>query len=1181
LILEENSMRRSTLAVRVALLSVTVIASTALLQAQFRASLRGTVTDSQGAAVAGATVTLIDQDTNHTMVSTSDGNGIYIFSALPPDPYRLTVEAKGFKQKLLEHVVIIPEQLNALDLQLELGEVQQTVTVSGTTSALDTETATLSGTITSNQIQHMPSMNRDVFQLAQLAPGVFGDGSMQGSGGTYNLPGAQGVSGSAGGAGGIFQIENAPQIQSGGGQDITNSITIDGISTVSAVWGGASIITPSEDSVQDMKVVSNNYDAENGRFSGAQIQVTYKSGTNALHGSAFFKASRPGLNAYQRWNGLGSEMPGTPAARGLNRYDNRTNNYGGSLGGPIWKNKIFAFFDWETSPSSSVVTNQNWYDTSQFDSTAATSGSIAAKYLSFPGNAVSENAIISRTCKQIGLSEGVNCNTETGGLDVGSPITTGLGMQDLTFGNNPSTPGVGGGLDGVPDIAFFNTVNPTTISQNQYNGRLDADVTQKDRLSFTIYWVPTSSTDFNGPIRSQNLWHHNVTNYAYSVIWNHAFSPTLLNQARANAAGWKYNELTSNPQEAFGLPQDNISTLIGSATPQYFGAPPPGQYDQWTYSFNDVLTKIFGRHSLKGGVDITRLSYLNENLGGARPSFNFNNIWDFANDAPFQENGQFQASTGIPFANRQDDRENLLGIFAQDDIKVRSNLTINLGLRWSYFGSIRPKQNDLDVLQLGQGANALTGMSIRVGGSQSVPQKYNFGPVLGFAWQPSQNNGKLVIRGGFGIAYNQNEIAITANGSGNPPNAVQFGVTCPYPYTSNPSCTTPSYGILYETATDIHSIFGYNPNTAAIKTFGPNNLPICPSPCASPIFVTGFPAHTKTISNYHYSLDLQYQLPFNSVMSLGYQGNETRHMLIQNNWNVIGAAMGLTFNPGVNFLDYYENAGSGNSNAMIASLRHNFSRGFQLAAQYTWARAMDENSGPYYEDDYPFDTHAAYGRANYDVRNAFKLYGLWQPVFFRGSHSWLEKVAGGWSLSGIWNLHSGFPWDPFYGTSGLYYQGSGYGNLRPAGVLPGAGTSTDNSTFMQSTNPNYGGNATAFFVPPTYVQGATFPAYSPAPVPGIHRNSLNGPGYNDVDASLAKAFGLPRIRGLGENAKFEIRADIYNFFNKLNINTSSIDAFLGSVNPNGTISSTPNGDFGVAGSALGSRTIQLQARFSF
>jgi len=145
--------------------------------AQFRASLRGTVQDSQGAVIPGATVTLIDTDTNHTVVATSDGNGTYIFNALAPAPYRLTVEHQGFQKKVLEHVQIIPEQLNSLDLQLDVGEVQQTVTVSGTTQALDTETATVSGTVTSNQIQHLPSYNRDIFQLAQLAPGVFADGS--------------------------------------------------------------------------------------------------------------------------------------------------------------------------------------------------------------------------------------------------------------------------------------------------------------------------------------------------------------------------------------------------------------------------------------------------------------------------------------------------------------------------------------------------------------------------------------------------------------------------------------------------------------------------------------------------------------------------------------------------------------------------------------------------------------------------------------------------------------------------------------------------------------------------------------------------------------------------------------------------------------------------------------------
>lgn len=713
---------------------------------------------------------------------------------------------------------------------------------------------------------------------------------------------------------------------------------------------------------------------------------------------------------------------------------------------------------------------------------------------------------------------------------------------------------------------------------------MDADVTGKDRLSFALFWVPLDTTDYNGPVRAENLWHHSQINDAFSVIWNHTFSATLLNQARANAAGWRYNELASNSQEPFGLPQANIEA-IGSAQVQFFGAPGPGQYNQWTYSYNDVLTKIAGRHSIKMGGEFTRLSYLNENLGGARPGFTFENLWDFANDAPYQESGQFASATGIPFANRQDDRENLWGIFVQDDFKVRSNLTINLGLRWSYFGPIYTKQNNQDVLQFGTGADLLTGMNIRVGGSLYTPQKNNLGPVLGFAWSPEALQSKVVIRGGFGINYNQNEIAITANSSGNPPNAVNANFDCAFiTFATNPSCA--GNGILYETAGDVHSIFGYAPNPNAITTFGINNLPICPSPCGSPIGVAGFPSNPKTIATYHYSLDIQDQLPFHSVLTLGYQGNETRHLLVLDNYNAVAAANGIALNPVVQSLSYWSNVGNANYNAAIATLTHNFSRGFQASAQYTWAKALDQNSGPYYQDPYPYLTAAAYGRANYDVRNAFKLFGLWQPVFFHGN-SWAEKVAGGWSLSGIWNLHSGFPWNPYYNITGnAYYAQSGYGQLRPAAVASGYGTSTSNSAFMKSTNSNYGGDGTKFFLPPSYVTGASFPASSPPPVVGIERNSLTAPGYNDVDASLSKAFGLPKNRVLGENARFEIRADFYNLFNKTNINVQNIDANLGSVTPAGVV--TPNSDFGVAGGssngtngALGSRTIQLQARFSF
>ncbi len=1141
--------------------------------AQFRASLRGTVTDPQGALVPGAKVTLVNTETNESQISITSDSGIYNFNALPPARFTITVEKGGFKTKEVDNYQLIPEQANALNLSIEIGNTTQTETVNGELApALDTATASLSGTVNSTEIQHLPSYNRDVFQLAQLAPGVFGDGAQGSGGGTNNNPGNQGPGGTGASAAGIFQTENGPQIQARGGQYETNGVSIDGISTVSAVWGGTSVVTPSEDSVQDVKIVSNSYDAEVGRFSGGQIQVTSKSGGNSVHGSAFFKASRPGLNAYQRYNGLGSEVTGTAADRGLNRDESRFNNYGGSLGGPIWKNRVFAFFNFETSPFSAGATAQGWYETSQFDSAAATSGSIAAKYLSYKGEGVSASGIIQRSCASIGLTEGVNCATTTAGLDVGSPLKNGLGLQDPSYGGSVNTPGVGGGLDGVPDLAYFNSVSPSNTSQMQYNGRLDTDVTQKDHVSFAIYWVPVTSTYYNGPVRAANFWHHSQINDAFSGIWNHTFTPTLLNEARANAAGWRWNEVKTNPQAPFGLPEDNVDatgTIANQGGFQGFGAPGPSNLNQWTYDYNDVLTKVLGRHNIKTGGDFTRLYYLNNPVYAARPGFGFRNLWDFANDAPYSESGQFASATGVPFANRQDDRVDLWGFFVQDDYKIRPNLTINVGLRWSYFGSFYSKENNLDVVQ---SLNTLSNLNIRVGGKLYTPQKTNFGPQVGFAWQPKQSANKLVVRGGFGINYNQNEIAITANGNGNPPNAVQANFCCATPTANYP-------GILYQTASSINSIFGYAPNPATITKFGTNNLPTN----GQPIFVTGFPSNPKSISNYHYSLDTQYQLPYQLVASIGYQGSESRHLLVQSNYNVIAAANGSALSPYANTIDYYANTGTGNYNALIATLKHSFAHQFSAEMQYAWAKAMDQNSGPYEEDPYPYNGAAAYGRSDYNVANGFKVFGLWQPVIFSGQHSWAEKVAGGWSLSGIYNIHTGFPFNPLYNVvtaGGLYYNGSGYSQLRPATILKPFGTNTSNHTFQQATNPNYSGDGTQFFAPPSFVDGPAFPATAAPPVPGIQRNGLTGPGYNDLDGSLTKAFGLPSNRILGEGAKFEIRVDAYNLFNKTNLNSASLDNIVGSVNPNGSVSQV-NSDFGVAGGALGSRTVQLQARFSF
>jgi hypothetical protein len=1146
-------MRSSlSLFVQFVLLAACSVLLTPLLHAQFRGSLRGTVTDPQGAIVPGATVTLIDKNTNHTLQSTSDANGIYQFNALPPAPYRLTAEARGFKTKALENVQIIPEQPNALDIQLALGEVQETVTVSGTTQALDTETANVSGTVSSNQIQHMPTFGRDVLKVAELAPGSFADNSQATGTDNYNLPGTQSGGGQSGGADGIFKTENGAQIISAGNQTENNGISIDGISTVSAVWGGATVITPSEDSVDNVKIVSNAYDAEFNRFSGAQIQITSKSGTNQLHGSLFFTTHQPGLNAFQPYNGTSAPL----------RDENHFDQFGGSLGGPIWKNKIFAFFNYETvREPNSQITGSGWYDTPAFDKLAP-AGSLAAKYLSFPGNGVIATGLDpNNSCTTIGLTEGVNCRTIPGqGINIGTPLTTPLGTQDLTW-TGTSNPGVGSGLGTVADIANYDTVNPTTFNASQYNGRLDADATSRDHIAFAIYWVPLSTTTHRND-RAYDLFHHNQINDAYSVIWNHTFSPNFLNEARANAAGYRWNEIDANPQSPVGFPTDTFEPIVNTTVNQ-FGPSVGSILDQWTYGFKDVATKIIGRHSIKFGGDATRLFYLQDCVACAVPSYTFFNIWDFLNDAPHQEAGNFNPSTGSPTAERQDDRENIWGVFVQDDFKVRKNVTLNIGLRYSYFGSLYSKEGNMFVAIPGGGSSFLTGMTVRRGNSW-IPEKDNLGPQIGFTWSPEELHDKVVIRGGYGLSYNQDQIAISSNIVANPGLVVSPTFTMSTP-------TSPNPGIIYSPATTPTSLFTYPPNPNAISTFGSNGLPT-----TGTVNLSLFPRTLPTTRVHHYSADVENDLGHNLIFTLGYMGSLSRNIYFHENINAVPAALGYTLNPQIGGGDYWSLNGWGNYNAMLAELKHNFSRQFMADAQFTWAKSLDTASSPYStsfspnnEPFYPYNLHLDYGRSDYDVNKAFRIYGMWQPVFFHGHHGWIEKIAGDWTLTGIFNMHSGFPWYPEVTFSGSLYCGTcGYNTLLPGAYLGGAGTSTSNNAFKTGSNYPLGGSA--YFTTPTFTaySGSAYGNALPQP-PGIERNSLNGPGYRDLDATIAKGFGVPNNRVLGEAARFELRMDVFNVFNNLNFNPTSI------------VNNISASNFGVAQSALAGRVVTLGARFSF
>jgi len=1155
-------MNLSKLSLRLLIAFTFLLVVTFAASAQYRGSIRGTVTDPQGAVVSGATVTLLNTDTNLAMTATSDQSGLYIFNAIPAAHYKITIEQPGFKTKVLESVQIIPDQLNALDLQLEIGQAKETVEVTGTTETLDSETATVSGTLRSTEITTLPSSGRNVFALLQLAPGITGDNSQGSSGGGSQLPGSQGPGnpGVAPGVNsGIFATENGPQAVAGGLGYQHNGISLDGISTASAVWGGTSIITPSEDAVAEVKVISNAYDAENGRFAGAQVQVTSKSGSNQPHGSAFFTAHRPGLDAYQKWNGTGNRVQ---------RDDNFFSQFGGNLGGPIWKNKVFGFFNWETSrsPAATATHSTTWMETSDFQKLAQ-SGSIAATYLSYPGSIPSNPSINDVSCADAGFNAAgnTNCIMIPGkGLNIGSPLTTGLGKQDMGW-VSAQNPGVGGGLNanGVADIAQYNIINSQTYSFNQYIGRVDANLTQKDRLSGSIYWVPQSNTSLG--TRAYDLFHHNSVNNAFSLIWNRVISPTFVNEARVNAAGWRYNELKDNPQSPLGLPASNMDGLPVSLT--QFGPNVGSHLDQWTYTYKDVATKVLGRHTIKFGGEVTRLFYLQTCEGCALPHYGFYNIWDFLNDAPHSEGATVNPATGTPNPGRQDQRENLWGFFVQDDYKLRSNLTLNLGLRWSYFGPLYSKENNMYRAVPGVGTAFLTDLKVVKENGWNA-QKSNFSPQIGFAWSPTKFQNKMVFRGGFGINYNQEEIAISCCGlQSNPGLTVGQSLSSSDPANINQN-------ILYAVASNLHSL-NYPANPAFITTLGANGLP---TSGAAQLFI--FPQNMPTTRAEHWSADMQYEFWSKWTGSLSYQGSHSSNVIANAQIYSYAAAMGYALNPSIGgdgWANYWNASGYGNYNAMIAEVKTSHWRGLLFDTQFTWARNLDTNTGPYTEDLYPYSGSLNYAPSDNNIARAWKIYGSYTPKFFTGQQSWMEKTLGGWTITGIFNAHSGFPWTPQYFLSGgsLYCGSCWYNKLYPV-AMSGAGTSASNSAYQTGSNfGGQGGNHLSYFTLPTDYTLYTGPGatnYGNAnPQAGMKRNWITGPGYRSLDMSLTKSFGLPKVPVLGEGAKFEFRVDAYNVFNNLNLTSGN----------NGIDRTILDNNFGRSNGALAARVVTLGVRFEF
>ncbi|HMJ07631.1 MAG TPA: TonB-dependent receptor, partial [Pyrinomonadaceae bacterium] len=1055
-----------------------------------------------------------------------------------PGLYSVTAEQAGFKKVVVNDVKIDAEVINGRDLSLEAGVISETVTVQAENTGLQTEDPNVRRTISTDEVLRLPQVGRDPYELARLTPGVFGAGARGSGGGSIGLPNTTGPGGSNVS---IFQTENQVPISANGQRVSANSFQIDGVSVNSQTWGGAAVVTPSQESVKEVQVSSSSYSAEDGRNSGAIIKVVSQNGTNDLHGSLFFKYNDPSLNAYNKF-------------RGGTRVENKFRQYGGSIGGPIFRDKLFFFFTYEGARNKSNVPYNAWVETPQFRALAAAvrPGSTTASVFGTPGLEPRIIATIGGDCATANVPVD-RCQVVNGGLDLGSPAgATGVYVDGFS-------PSFGGGFDGIPDIQFARLANPSSFVGNQYNTRVDFNATSKDTFTVSTYFTPTNNLGANSAGRSRPIADISSPRFTWAVaaIYTRVISARMVNEARFNINQWSFDEVKANPDANFGIPRIEVE---GYAFDRIrFGADrgegTPGIYKERQMEFRDTLNWVVGNQNLKLGGELRRELNDNSLIGGARPLYSFVGLWNLINGAPIFESINADPTTGGAATGKRSYASNNYALFAQDDWTVRPNLTLNLGLRWEYFSPLTDKAGQQSNLFLGP--NGIVDSQVRPVSRLYNSDWNNFGPQVGFAYSPAMLKEKGVIRGGFGMGYNRIPNAIFLNARGNPPFFARFGICC-----GNPGDPFVGGRILYAMGAN-NSPDSYPAN----PVLGQGIDPATGAPRGASVEVYGSPQDMPTSYVYRYSLEGQYELPFKLVGTLGYQGSAGRHFVRLVNQNFIYAQTSPAF-----FASYFASPDvNTNYNGMNARLQRRFADGFQVDAIYRWSKSIDNLSyeGPGFvtNQTFPVDNSTEKGPSDYDVRHYWVISGLWDLPFFRKGNGWTEKLLGGWQINGIWTYHTGFPWTPKVGSSVRSVSGDFFGPIRPVMYLGGEPLSNSNANFLSSGGIFPGGGSSYFQT--TLNPGD--PSYLNNP-PGVGRNVFRGPKYRSLDLSVVKRFRLDSLFGMREGSGIDLKANFFNIFNQLNLANFGFgdDATF-----------ADRSQFGKAQDAYAGRTVELQVRFHF
>ena len=1168
----------------------------AIADAQFRAAFQGAVTDASGAVVAGATVTLVNNETGRSQQIVTSDNGLYRFSSLAPGSYKLTIEQAGFQTKTVENLDLAAEITQGVDVVLETAGVNATVTITDDAPSLETENANVQRSISTQEIRDLPQAGRNPYELLRLTPGVFGDGARSGTGQAVNLPNSPGPGGSNSS---IFQSENQVPISASGQRVTANNFQVDGVSVNSLQFGGAAVLTPNQESVKEVVVSSSSYSAEDGRNSGAQVKVVSQNGTNNFHGSAFFKYNDPGFNAFNQFFG-NSVRRATPT-----RVENRDKNYGGSFGGPVilpsfgegtpyvynGENKLFFFVSYEGLRNNTNNTYQAFVETAQYRQQVinARPGGTTARIFQSAGIEPRTIGIIPRTCADVfGGDANDRCRNVAGGLDLGS-VTSARNVY-LPLGNGVGNANIGGGFDGVPDVQFASLVNPESRRGNQFNVRFDYNLNSKNQIAVSSYVTRRNDLTANSASRSRlssDLRDKPLTYIVTGIVISNLTS-NIVNEFRTNFTRFNSDQVKAAEETNFGIPRIEIEGLPFDRI--RFGAErsetTPAVFSQNTLAFNDSLTQVAGNHVLKYGGEFRREFDNNDLSGGARPAYSFVGLFNLANDTPIFQGVNLDPRTGAPANSQRFFRTNNIAGFFQDDWKVRPNLSLNLGLRYEFFSPLKEKENRLTNLALGSGAAALTGARVAFVDEISRPDKNNFAPRFGFAYSPNFSNflgtkllgeNRAVIRGGFGVYYNRVQNVVFSNSRGNPPSFGRFNICCG---TAATDFGSPFVGgqIVYAIGTgNSATSFPTNP------VLGGGINPTTGLPLGGAVEFYGSQTDIPNAEVYKYSLEMQYELPFKITASAGYEGNQSRKLVRIANQNYL-----YTPNDRL-FAVYFATPDvSASYNGLNLRAARRFGQGFQAAVNYRYAKSLDtlSNEGPGGETNqtYPVDQSQERAPSDYDVRHNLVVSGLYELPFFANRKTWAGKLLGGFQISGILSSHTGSPWTPKIAPNNAPQDclrsiaDNPFTQLcvvRPTAYFGGVQQDTSNNSFLRPNGYFTGGGARYFSqslndpnnnpnddVRPTFQLNA----------PGIGRNTFRGPNYFNVDMSVAKTFGLPGIKSGDENSSLEMRFNFFNLFNNLNL------AQFNFYSP-GVFVNNPN--FGEPDGAFAGRTIELQARFRF